>query len=174
MTLFHDVVQVRTGTTPTPTTKFALLLQFRHHLGIGGVAVDVDYPGARVTRSKQGILEEALGGSSITPGGKQEIDRGTGRVDGSVQVGRLAFHPNVSLIHPPGAISGLQFPTTTLAQFRRIALDPSPDGSVVGWQSSLGEKFLDVTIGKRESQIPPNRIGDDRGFEVAPFEQRWP
>ena len=40
MILFHQIVQVRTRTTPTPTTQFALLLQFRHHLGIGPVAVD--------------------------------------------------------------------------------------------------------------------------------------
>jgi hypothetical protein len=32
----------------------------------------------------QGVLEETLGGSSIPPGGKQEIDRSTGRVDGPV------------------------------------------------------------------------------------------
>ena len=56
MILFHDVVQVRTGTTPTPTTKFALLLQFRHNLGIGRVAVNVDHPGARMTWSMQGVL----------------------------------------------------------------------------------------------------------------------
>jgi len=173
MILFHDVVQVRTGTTATPTSEFALLLQFPHDLGIRGVAIDVDHSGTRVTRSPQGILEEALGGSRITPGGKQEIDRGTGRVDGPVQVGPLAFHPNVSLIDPPGTISGLQFPTTTLVQFRRITLDPSPDGSVVRWHASLGEKFLDVTIGKRKPQVPPNRTGNHRGFEVAPFEQRW-
>jgi hypothetical protein len=41
----------------------------------------------------RGVLEESLGRSSIPPGGKQEIDRGTGRVDGPVQVGPLAFHP---------------------------------------------------------------------------------
>jgi hypothetical protein len=72
MILFHDVVQVRTGTTPTPTAQFALLLQFRHNLGIGSVAIDVDHPGARVTRRTQGVLKEALGGGSIPPGGKQE------------------------------------------------------------------------------------------------------
>jgi hypothetical protein len=78
MILFHNVVQARTRTTPTPATEFALLLQLRHHIGIGGVAVDVDHPGARVTRSMQGVLEETLGGSSIPPGGKPEIDRSTG------------------------------------------------------------------------------------------------
>ena len=57
----------------------------------------------------------------------------------------------------------------TACSIRGIALDPSPDGSVVGCQVSLGEKFLDVTIGKRKSQIPPDRTRDHRGFEVAPF-----
>src|SRR5215471_21423976 len=87
MILFHDIVQVRTGTTATPTTKFALQLQFRHNLGIGRVAVDVDHPGPRVTRGMQGVLEETLGGSSIPPGSEPEIDRRAGRVDGPVQVG---------------------------------------------------------------------------------------
>jgi hypothetical protein len=167
MILFHDVVQVWTGTTATPTPEFALLLQFRHDLGVGRVSVNVDHPGTRVTGNKQGILKEALGGSRITPGGKPEIDGGTGRVDGPVKVGPLALHPNVCLVHPPGAIGGLQFATTTLAQFRRIALDPSPDSGVVGWQSSLGEKFLDVAIGERKSQIPSNCTGDYRWLDGA-------
>jgi hypothetical protein len=54
------------------------------------------------------------------------------------------------------------------------SLDPSPDGSVVGWQASLGEKLLDVTIGKQKSQVSPKSTGDHREFEVAPLEQRWP
>jgi hypothetical protein len=58
-----------------------------------------------------------------------------------------------------------------LFSFGRIALDPLPDGGVVGWQSALAEKFLDVTIGERKSQIPSHCTGDHRGFEVAPFEQ---
>ena len=40
--------------------------------------------------------------------GKQEIDRAAGRVDGPVQVGPLALHPNIRLIHPPGG-SGAKF-----------------------------------------------------------------
>jgi hypothetical protein len=84
MILFNNVIQIRASTTTAPTTKFALLLQFRDHLGIGRVAVDVDHPRARVTRSKQGVLEETLGGSGIPTCGKQEIDRSTGRVYGPV------------------------------------------------------------------------------------------
>ena len=58
-------------------------------------------------------------------------------------------------------------------QFRRIALDPTPDGGVVRSQTSLGEKLLHVTIRERKPQIPPHRAGDHRRFEVAPFEQWW-
>jgi hypothetical protein len=64
-------VQVLRGLLPT------LLLQFRHDFGIRGVAVHVDHPRARVARSQQGVLEETLGGSGITSGCQQEIDRRT-------------------------------------------------------------------------------------------------
>ena len=64
MILLHDVVQVRTGTAAAPPAEFALLLQFCHDLGVRRVAVDVDHPGPRMTRSKQGILEETLGGAA--------------------------------------------------------------------------------------------------------------
>ena len=43
-----------------------------------------------------------------------------------------------------------------------------------GGDAPLGEEFLDVAIGKGESQIPAHRTGNDGRFEVAPFEQRWP
>src|ERR1043166_1672519 len=72
--LFHDMVQVRTDPTVAPATEFTFLLQFGHNLGIRGVAVDVDDPGARMTRSSQSLLKETLGGSGITPGCQQEID----------------------------------------------------------------------------------------------------
>src|SRR5438270_3209702 len=91
MILFHNIVRVRTGATATTTAQFALLLQFRDNLGIGGIAVHVDDPGARVTDSSQGLPEKALGGSSIPSGCQQEIDRGTGGIHSAVQVGPLPF-----------------------------------------------------------------------------------
>ena len=54
------------------------------------------------------------------------------------------------------------------------SLNPTPDGGVVGGDAPLAEEFLDVAIGKGESQIPAHRTGNDGRFEVAPFEQRWP
>ena len=49
-------------------------------------------------------------------------------------------------LHPPGTIGGLQFPTTALIQLRRVALNPTPDGCVVGGQTSFSEELLHVSI----------------------------
>ena len=65
----------------------------------------------------------------------------------AIQISPPALHPNVGLIHPPGTVCGLQFPAAAFVKLGRIALDPTPDGGVVGGQASFGEKFLDVTIG---------------------------
>ena len=67
--LLHDMVQVGTNTTAATTAESALALQLRHDIGIRGIAVYIDDPGARATGSSQGLLEKALGGSSIPSGG---------------------------------------------------------------------------------------------------------
>jgi len=146
----------------------------RDHLGVGLVAVPIDHSGAQVARSTQGFLEEALGGSRVTAGGDQKINRSACGIDGAVQANPLALHPNVGLIHSPGAVGGLQFPAPSLVQFGRVAPNPTPDGGVVGGEAPLGEEFLDVAIGKGKSQTSAHRTGNDGRFEVAPLEQRCP
>jgi len=94
----------------------------------------------------QRFLEETLGRSRVPASGEQEIDGGSSGVDGSVEVGPLALHPNVGPIHPPGAVGRLQFPAAALVQFGSIALDPTPDGGVVGGEAPLREEFLDIRV----------------------------
>jgi hypothetical protein len=53
-------------------------------------------------------------------------------------------------------------------------LHPAPNGGVVSAETSFREQFLDVPIRKGEPQIPADRTNNDLGFEVPPFEQRWP
>src|SRR6266481_4190281 len=55
----------------------------------------------------------------------------------------------------------------------RIAFNSAPAAGVVDGDGPLGEKCLDVPIGKGESQIPTHRTGNDGRLEVAPFEQGW-
>jgi hypothetical protein len=56
-------------------------------------------------------------------------------------------------------------------QFRSITLDPSPDGDVIHREPTLGQKLLDVAVGKREAQIPADRQENDIRFKLAPLEQ---
>ncbi len=63
--LLNDIVQVRTGATPAPTLQLPLLLQFRDHLRVRWIAVDIDDSGKRTIRRSQGLTEESLGGSCI-------------------------------------------------------------------------------------------------------------
>jgi hypothetical protein len=41
-----------------------------------------------------------------------------------------------------------------LLEFRPVALNPSPDRSVVGLQAALGEQFFDIAEGERVPKIP--------------------
>jgi hypothetical protein len=45
-------------------------------------------------------------------------------------------------------------------QFRGVALDPPPDGDVIGAQAPLGEQLLDVAVRKGKAQVPPDRQMD--------------
>jgi len=62
-------------------------------------------------------------------------------------------------------------PAQAPLQFRSIPLDPSPDGDVIHREPTLGQKLLDVAIGKREAQIPAGRQENDLRFKLAPFEK---
>jgi len=127
-----------------------------------------------MTRSLQGFLKELLGRSRVPLSGKPEVDRGASGIDGTVQVPPAPTLANVRFVDPPGAVGWFQFPPASLVQFGCVALHPAPNGGVVSKETSLHEQFLDVPIRKREPQIPTDRANNDLGFEVPPFEQRWP
>jgi len=67
--LLHDMFQVGTNATGATTAEFALPLGFRHDVGTGRIAVDVDDPGPRLTGAAKAFWKKTLGGSSIPYGG---------------------------------------------------------------------------------------------------------
>jgi len=103
-----------------------------------------------------------------------EVDRGAGGVDGTIQVPPAPTLANVRFVDQPGAVSWFQFPSASLVQFGCVALHPAPNAVVVCRKTSFHEQFFDIPIRKREPQIPADRTNNDLGFEVPPFEQRWP
>lgn len=86
--LLDDVVQAETGSTPAPTAEPSLLLQLLHHLGIGGVAVDVDDAGTRVIRADQDLVEESLGSGGIAAWWGP-AERGRIEMEGIAEEGRM-------------------------------------------------------------------------------------
>src|SRR5271168_1515116 len=68
----------------------------------------------------------------------------------------LPLTPDVGFIHPPTVVGWFESPTQTLFHFRAIALDPPPDGDVIGAQAPLGEQLLDVAVRKGKAQVPPH------------------
>src|SRR5207247_53002 len=60
-------------------------------------------------------------------------------------------------------------PGGIVCSIRTRSLNPTPDAAVVGGDAPLGEKCLDVPLGKGESQIPAHRTGNDGRFEVPHF-----
>jgi hypothetical protein len=170
----HSSILTMRGSTAASTSQFPLLLQLRDHLRVRRVAIYCDDARPRMTRSLQGPLEELLGRSRISLSGKPEVDRGAGGIDSTIQVPPFPTLANVGFVDPPGAVGRFQFAPASLVQFGGIALHPAPNAGVISRETSFYEQFLDVPIRKREPQIPTDRANNDLGFEVPPFEQRWP
>src|SRR5580692_10829528 len=81
-----------------------------------------------------------------------------------------ALNPDVGFIHPPTVVGWFESPTQTLFHFRAIALDPPPDGDVIGAQAPLGEQLLDVAVRKGKAQVPPHGQQDDLRLKLPPLE----
>jgi hypothetical protein len=67
-------------------------------------------------------------------------------------------------------VLGLSLERKTSFHFRGVTLDPSPHRDVIGVQAALGKKFLHVTVGKREAQVPADRKQDDLRLKLPPLE----
>jgi hypothetical protein len=51
-----------------------------------------------------------------------------------------------------------------------MALDPPPDGDVIGAQAPLGEQLLDVAVRKGKAQVPPHCQQDDLRLKLPSLE----
>ncbi len=55
----------------------------------------------------QRLTKQPFGGVCIAQPRKQEINRGSGEIDGPIQVAPAALHSNVGLVHAPQLIGRL-------------------------------------------------------------------
>ena len=59
-----------------------------------------------------------------------------------------------------------------LGELRSEPLDPPVHGDVIDLDPALREELFDVSVGKSEPQVPPDRQGDDLRREPEPSEGR--
>src|SRR5580700_12050112 len=127
--------------------------------------------------------KETLSRSHITPSAQKEVDRAARFIDGPVQVDPLAFHLDISLVHPPRVTHrpGVRLPT--LFKIRHVALHPTQDRRMSQQDTALGHHLDEVTGTELESEIPSYAEHDDFLVKVPSLEQilcrgrfrhRWP
>ena len=123
-------------------------------------------------RISERLAEQAFGRSGIAQAREHEVDRGTGGIDGSVEVAPPALDTNVGFIDTPGLVGGFEMTAQPLLQFGTVALDPAPDGRVVRFQAALAEQLFDIAERERIPKIPAHGAQNQLGLGLSPLEDR--
>ena len=71
-------------------------------------------------RISERLAEQALGRSGIAQAREHEVDRGTGGIDGSVEVAPTALDTNVGFIDTPGLVGWFEMTAQPLLQFGTV------------------------------------------------------
>ena len=86
MILFHNVVQVGTGSAAAPAAEFPFLLKFCDHLGVRWIAVDCDHSRSGMPGRLQGFWEEMFGRCRVPLSGKPKVDGSASGIHSTIQV----------------------------------------------------------------------------------------
>src|SRR5271169_4136437 len=116
------------------------------------------------------LAEQAFGRRGIAQRREQEVDRGTGGIDGPVEVTPTALHSNIGLIDTPGFVGRLEMTAQPLLQFGTVTLNPSPDRRVIGLQTALGEQLFDIAERQRVPKIPAHGTKNQLRRRLPPLE----
>src|ERR1019366_5935327 len=101
---------------------------------------------------------------------QQEVDGGTGGIDGPIEVTPTAFHSNIRLIDPPGFVGRLEMTAQPLFQLGTVTLNPAPDRRVIGLQTAFGEQLFDVAERERVAKIPAHGTQNQLRCRLPPLE----
>ena len=122
--------------------------------------------------SVSALRNRRLRRSGITQAREHEVDRGTGGIDGSVEVAPTALDTNVGFIDTPGRVGWFEMTAQPLLQFGTVALDPAPDCRVVRFQAALAEQLFDITERERIPKVPAHGAQNQLGLGLSPLKDR--
>ena len=120
----------------------------------------------------QRLAEQAFSRSGIAQSREHKIDRGSGGIDGAVEVAPTVRDTNVGLIDAPGLIGWLEMTAQPPREFRTVALDPAPDCRVVRLQAAFAEQLFDIAELERVPQVPAHGAKNKFGLGLSPLEDR--
>ena len=108
MILLHDVVQVLDRPVAATASQDSFFFHPCNRRAVKAGLVRVDDTGLRMRRISERLAEQAFGRSGIAQAREHEVDRGTGGIDGSVEVAPATLDTNVGLIDTPGLVGWLE------------------------------------------------------------------
>src|SRR5712692_5588932 len=124
----------------------------------------------RTSRGAECFDKEELSSFSIASWTQEELKRVPLGIDGPVEIGPDFLDFDVGLVHAPGVVAGFEVRSTTLLQFRRIALHPAIDRGMIDRESTFSHHFFEVTIAECIAEIPTNAQENDVGLKMTPLE----
>ena len=116
------------------------------------------------------LAEQAFGRRGIAQRRQQEVDGGTGGIDGPVEVTPSALYSNIGFIDTPGFVGRLEMTAQPLFQFGSVTLNPTPDRRVIRLQTALGEQLFDIAERQRVPQIPAHGTKNQLRRRLPPLE----
>jgi hypothetical protein len=137
---------------------------------VRGVLVHGDHVRERRMARVQRLPEKLFGGVGITGGAQHEVQRGTRRVDGPVEVVPLLVNLDVRLIDAVRIVGAFQLRSTPFIEFGGIALDPAKYGGMIDGDASFAQELFDITITQSIPEVPADRAEDDVSLKVALLE----
>ena len=132
--------------------------------------ISVDDAGLRIRWIAERLAEQTFGRRGIAQCRQQEVDGGTGGIDGPIEVTPTALHSNIRLIDTPGFVRRLEMTAQPLFQFGTVTLHPTPDRRVIRLQTALDEQLFDIAERERVAKIPAHGTKNQLRRRLPPLE----
>ena len=153
MILLDNIIQILALPGERTAPEFAVSLHLRDRPWIGGVLVDRERARIDGVRLRERLAEEPLR-RRIAPCGQQEVDRLPAAVHRPIEIHPTSLHPDIGLVHPPGAVAHPQMRADPLLKFLGIGLDPTEDRCVVDLDAAIEEHQFEIAVADGKHQIP--------------------
>jgi hypothetical protein len=115
----------------------------------------------------QQLAKEVDGRGLVASSLNKHIQPLTLAIDGAPQIHALATDRYDHFIEMPPVVRFVSRKPQVSRDRRTKLQDPAADGLVADAQASRGQQILDVSVAQGESQIEPNRVANDFGWEAV-------